>query len=139
MEHNSAWNSEPATSGQHNRMQEAVRLFNRGDFFECHEVLEVVWLETSGDDKLFLQGLIQVAVSFYHLRRGNFPGSERLLRAGLQKLSGAGGGPRPIDVPRLLAILAPLPDRIEAGLVSPDNPAPVLEWRAEPGSPESLL
>ena len=134
----------------HDQIREAVHLFNRGDFFECHEVLEAVWLENSGEQKLFLQGLIQVAVSFYHLRRGNFTGSERLLRAALQKLSRSDGQPRPladansyydygIDVPGLIAFLSPLPDRMKLGMASPEDPAPLLECRTAPGASESSL
>ena len=132
------------------RIREALHLFNRGDFFECHEVLEAVWLESSGDQKLFLQGLIQVAVSLYHLRRGNFTGSERLLRAALQKLSRDNRQSQPIgndenyddygiDVPGLIAFLAPLPERMKSGLASPGEPAPTLECRTPSGASERSL
>src|SRR5690242_18943784 len=74
-----------------------VELFNRGEFFECHEVLEQVWLNAQQQKTLFLQGLIQIAVSFYHLRRGNTIGAERLLSAGVSKLKANDVGPRWID------------------------------------------
>ena len=111
------------------RLREGVELFNRGEYFECHEVLEAAWLKAGGADKTFLQGLIQVAVSFYHLRRGNFPGSSRLLRAGLEKLSQSGSQAGIENLEVLLTTLRPLPERIAAGSVSPDWPAPVIEVR----------
>ena len=116
--------SDPLTSAQVRQLREGLALFNRGDFFECHEVLESVWLEASGEDKVFLQGLIQVAVSFYHLRRRNFAGSSRLLRAALEKLASPSECRHLIDTATLLETLQPLPERIEAGQVSPETPAP---------------
>jgi len=125
-------NSAPLTSTQSERLRNGIALFNRGEFFECHEVLEAVWLEVSGEDKLFLQGLIQVAVSFYHLRQGNFAGSSRLLRAGVKKLSACAASQQPVDVQAMLHQLEPLPERIEKGQASPETPAPEILWRAAP-------
>jgi predicted metal-dependent hydrolase len=115
------------------RLREGIELFNRGEYFECHEVLEAAWLEACGADKTFLQGLIQVAVSFYHLRRGNFPGSSRLLHAGVEKLSQSGSPAEIENLEELLTALRPLPERIAAGDVSPNWPAPAIEVRT-PGS-----
>jgi predicted metal-dependent hydrolase len=131
MENQIAVNPEPALSPQQ-RLREGIGLFNRGEFFECHEVLEAAWLEAAGEEKIFLQGLIQVAVSFYHLRRGNFPGSQRLLRAGREKLTGCAALPHPVDVAELLQYLTSLPEQMEAGQVSADFPAPVIRWLSAP-------
>jgi predicted metal-dependent hydrolase len=38
-----------------------VDLFNRGDFFEAHEVLEEVWRSTRPEPRDLFQELIQVA------------------------------------------------------------------------------
>ena len=123
---------EPLTSAQNERLREGLAQFNRGEFFECHEVLEAVWLEASGEDKVFLQGLIQVAVSFYHLRRRNFAGSSRLLRAALEKLSSPSRCRQLIDTASLLETLKLLPERIEAEQASPDTPAPEIHLLSAP-------
>jgi uncharacterized protein len=60
--------------------------FNRGCFFECHDTLEDLWHETRGVDRLFLQGLIQVSVGFYHLLNRNFKGATSQFTRGLNKL-----------------------------------------------------
>ncbi|MCI3923828.1 DUF309 domain-containing protein [Paenibacillus sp. TRM 82003] len=61
--------------------------FNRErDYFECHEVMEQLWLE-EGRDPLY-QGLLQVAVGLYHHRNGNIDGGVKLLTAAIQKLEG---------------------------------------------------
>jgi predicted metal-dependent hydrolase len=65
----------------------AVELFNRREFFVCHEVLEEIWTHERGPRRLFLQSLIHFAVAFYHDQRGNPVGATRQLRKGLRKLA----------------------------------------------------
>ena len=43
--------------------------FNAGEYYEAHDVLEVLWLRTSGADRDFFKGLIQLAGAFVHLRK----------------------------------------------------------------------
>ncbi|MAG94269.1 MAG: hypothetical protein CMJ48_11025 [Planctomycetaceae bacterium] len=57
---------------------EGVSLFNQQEFLDCHEVLEELWIETAGPEKLFLQGLIQAAVALYHFGNDNFGGARKL-------------------------------------------------------------
>ena len=64
-----------------------VELFNRREFFECHEVLEELWTPARGPERLFLQALIHFAVGFYHHQRGNREGAERQLWKGLKKIT----------------------------------------------------
>jgi uncharacterized protein len=46
------------------RLREGIELFNQGHFFDCHEVLEGLYLETEEANKPFLEGLIQLAAAF---------------------------------------------------------------------------
>jgi len=55
------------------------------DYFECHEVMEELWLE-EGRDPLF-QGLLQAAVGLYHARNDNVSGAIKMFDQALQKLS----------------------------------------------------
>ena len=112
------------TGYQRRRLQEGIALFNRGRFFDCHEVLEEVWLEFSGERKRFLQGLIQVAVALHHLRNGNRVGAERLLDAAVEKLAGDSPERELLDVAALLTALAPLRKQISAGESPSDDWSP---------------
>ena len=85
----------------HNRVAEGIRLFNAGEFFVCHEVLEEEWTPERGARRLFLQSLIHVAVGFYHHGRGNNLGAERQLRKALRKLAGYLPEREGIDTARL--------------------------------------
>ncbi len=63
-------------------------LFNEQEFYECHEVLEDLWLEeTTCEERPYYQGLIQTATAFYHLRNGNLGGARKLFTTGLNYLA----------------------------------------------------
>ena len=46
------------------RLREGIRLFNDGQFFECHDLLETFYQEADELHKPFLEGLIQLAAGF---------------------------------------------------------------------------
>ena len=61
-----------------------IVLFNRGDFFEAHEVWEIAVDGHAGPEKTFYQGLIQAAVGLCHFCNGNVRGaSSSTSRAGI--------------------------------------------------------
>lgn len=77
-----------------------LHLFNvEQDYFECHEVLEELWMDEALDP--FWQGLLQVAVALFHARNGNVGGAVKLMEAGLDKLSREEGRDAGIDLARL--------------------------------------
>jgi predicted metal-dependent hydrolase len=63
-----------------------IELFNRGEFFEAHEVWEELWTPERDPRRLFLQSLIHVTVGAYHASRGNPAGASRQLRKALRKI-----------------------------------------------------
>jgi hypothetical protein len=103
--------------------QRGLELFNRREFFECHEVLEEIWTPARGRDRLFLQALIHFAVGFYHHQRANPAGASRQLRKGLRKIEGylpAYGG---IETAALRDEVARLLPHMEAGAGVDDFPS----------------
>jgi uncharacterized protein len=68
------------------RFLEFIQLFNSEKFFEAHEILEELWLETKGPRKQFYQGLIQCAVAFAHWQRKNPRGAIQVGNRGLNTL-----------------------------------------------------
>ena len=75
-----------------------LELFNKGEFFDAHEVLEDVWRAAPAAEKKFLQGLIQVAVGLHHYSRGNRVGARSLLARAHRNLSGYPAGHGGIDL-----------------------------------------
>lgn len=63
-----------------------VSLFNRRYYWETHEVLEAVWMDEFGPDRLFYQGLIQAAASLYHVLNANPKGVIKLAEDSCAKL-----------------------------------------------------
>jgi uncharacterized protein len=60
------------------------------DYFECHELLEELWKQESSPElRTIWHGLIQVAVSLYHERRGNQSGAVQMMEQALLRLSAA--------------------------------------------------
>jgi len=47
--------------------------FNEGEYYECHDLLEDIWMEDKSDK--FLQGLLQLSVGLYHQEYGNVKGA----------------------------------------------------------------
>ena len=44
-------------------------LFNRQDYYQAHDLLEHIWLQTNGPEAAFYKGLIQLAGAFVHLQK----------------------------------------------------------------------
>lgn len=68
------------------RLVKGIDEFNRRLYFECHETLEEIWLEDHGEDRLFYQGLIQIAAGYYKLEQGVLIGAIKLWQRGLEKV-----------------------------------------------------
>jgi predicted metal-dependent hydrolase len=96
-------------------LQRGIHLFNEGEFFECHEVLEEAWTPERGPRRLFLQSLIHVAVGFYHCGRGNPVGACRQLRKALRKMESYLPSWEGVDTGRLSREALAVLELIEAG------------------------
>jgi len=67
-------------------LEKASELFNRKQYFECHDLLEDAWTGSRGPERDFLQGLIHIAVGMYHVAAGNHKGAVSQLGAGVVAL-----------------------------------------------------
>jgi len=76
--------------------------FNREMYYEAHDVLEDLWLETKGDDYFFYKGLIQLAGAFVHLKKSKLNPASRLFKLALKNLSPYGPTRKDLDIAKLL-------------------------------------
>ena len=77
--------------------------FNRGLFYEAHDVLEELWLPARhGPDGLFYQGLIQFAGAFVHLQKERLRPAAALLQKAINNLSKYPGRYQHLDVRAVL-------------------------------------
>jgi len=61
----------------------AIRQFNKREWYECHETIEELWLDETGEMRNFLQGTLQISVALLHWRNGNYGGAVSLLESGV--------------------------------------------------------
>ena len=66
--------------------QKGVKAFNERNFYDAHEYWEELWLDYKLEDSKFVQGLIQLAVSYYHLFNNNLNGAKSIIKKCLVKL-----------------------------------------------------
>ncbi|HET9869470.1 MAG TPA: DUF309 domain-containing protein [bacterium] len=98
---------------------EFIRLFNRGFYFESHELLEELWHPAQGADRVHYQALIQLAVACRHLKHGNWAGALGLFAKARSKWSQLPARHLGLDLRALEAAMAPvfqaLQDALGAG------------------------
>lgn len=97
----------PQSDMQPRTLTEAVRLFNEGQFFEAHEVLEDLWRAAPTAHKKFLQGLTQLAVAFHHHSTGNLIGCRSVMARALRNLSTYPDGLLSLRTPEILQAVTP--------------------------------
>jgi len=62
----------------HPRAVHGLELFNAGEYFEAHEELEAAWNTDPGPGRALYQGVLQVAVAYLQIERGNPDGAKKI-------------------------------------------------------------
>ncbi|HEY8988573.1 MAG TPA: DUF309 domain-containing protein [Candidatus Limnocylindrales bacterium] len=93
-----------------NAFEAGVAAYDRGDFFEAHELLEPAWMGTAElAERDLLQGLIKLAAAYVHGVRGNPLGIGKNLTGARERLAAAIDSPAAaasgIDVAALVAAI----------------------------------
>jgi uncharacterized protein len=86
----------------HHSALAGLRLFNSGLYFEAHEALESAWREEKGPARELYRGILQVAVGYYHLLRGNHRGALKMFARARGWLTPFPDNCRGVDVSTLL-------------------------------------
>ena len=63
-----------------------IEAFNNREFYDAHEYWEELWLDYKLNDAQFIQGLIQLAVSYFHFFNQNLNGARSMLKKCLKKI-----------------------------------------------------
>ena len=72
----------------HPKAIEGMYLFNLRKFFEAHEELEIAWNEEKGEVRDLYRGILQVAVTYLHITRGNYDGAIKVYKRSQRWLQG---------------------------------------------------
>jgi predicted metal-dependent hydrolase len=57
---------------------EGLEAFNHGEYFEAHELLEEAWNEEEGPARELYRAILQVAVAYLQIERGNYRGAVKM-------------------------------------------------------------
>lgn len=111
-------------------LAQAVRCWDAGRYFEAHELLEHVWHHAPANERLFWQGVIQVAVVHVLGQRGRPDGVQRMAAKARAKLAEHPGVHHGIDVDALRRQLAHAEELARRG-----TPAEQPAFPSAPGGP----
>ena len=56
-----------------------LHLFNEGEYFESHELLEDAWNEDQGAGRELYRAVLQIAVAYLQIERGNYNGAVKMM------------------------------------------------------------
>lgn len=57
---------------------QGLALFNQGEYFEAHEVLEDAWNQDDTPGRELYRGILQIAVAYLQIERGNYAGAVKM-------------------------------------------------------------
>jgi hypothetical protein len=115
--------ADPAEVATHPYYRAFFRCWNELRYYEAHDVLEQVWLNTNSSDADFFKGLIQAAGAFVHLQKRfehpshtkhskRLPPAVRLFRLAEKNLASFGPVHHGLDVAALCKLLSQYADEI---------------------------
>jgi predicted metal-dependent hydrolase len=114
------------TEAGRERIEQGRAAFNRGEYFQAHELWEKAWKELDGLARLGVQGLIQIAAGLHHLQQRRPRPAAALLRKGLGKISRGGfAPPGALRVRALARQVAQLLAELEAPGAKVTDPRPL--------------
>jgi pSer/pThr/pTyr-binding forkhead associated (FHA) protein len=109
---------------------EGIDHFNAGRYFDAHEVWEEIWLQSTGDIRLFYQMLIQAAVGLHHYQRGNPRGARGMHANVIDKLSRLPSFLLSLDLDdfsrQFRAFFSELIENNDESAPAPDRPRPII-------------
>ena len=75
--------------------------FNEGEYFLAHEFLEDAWKDDLTDGRDLYQGVLQIAVAYYHIKNLNYRGAMKMFQRSRKWLDPLPDTCRGIDVAKL--------------------------------------
>lgn len=70
---------EPCAEPLPEAARKAIALFNAGDYYQQHDLLEALWRDEPRRIRDLYQGVLQVGVAYFQAQRGNDRGALKML------------------------------------------------------------
>lgn len=96
-------------------LEQGIKFFNRGSYFEAHEAWEEMWRSMTGSLRDFYQGLVHAAVGMHHLANRNPRGAVAQLEKSLRRLDGYPADCCSIDVAQLRKDIRRVLEQVNSG------------------------
>ncbi|NOX62576.1 MAG: DUF309 domain-containing protein [Chloroflexi bacterium] len=93
-------------------VREGLALFNRGEYYQCHDALEAAWFAESRDCRDLYQGILQLAIALHHIQQENFTGADKVLRRAINKFQRLPARCQGVNVAHLHALARDLRNRL---------------------------
>jgi hypothetical protein len=101
-------------------LRAGIAIYNAGYYHAAHDAWEEYWLDLpAGDDRDFLQGLIQFTAAVYHVQNENAEGARGLAESAREYLDGLGTEFRGVELDGARTYLG----AVESSPLSAGNPA----------------
>ncbi|HCK65437.1 MAG TPA: hypothetical protein DHW49_04170 [Anaerolineae bacterium] len=97
----------------HPKAIEGMYLFNLRKFFEAHEELEIAWNEEKGEVRNLYRGILQIAVTYLHITRGNYDGAIKVYKRSQRWLEGWNDVCKGINIKQFQADARNVMDEVE--------------------------
>ncbi|HEX9680754.1 MAG TPA: DUF309 domain-containing protein [Anaerolineales bacterium] len=98
-----------------------IELFNAGEYFEAHEVLEHAWMEAPEADGTVYRALLQVAVALLQVERKNARGATKMVLRVRQWLDPLPDRCKGIDLAAVKRTVAEMDESLRAGVLPASN------------------
>tara|TARA_B100000212_G_scaffold341618_1_gene325303 strand:+ start:850 stop:1227 length:378 start_codon:yes stop_codon:yes gene_type:complete len=108
-------------------LKNAVDLFNNQKWYEAHDALEDIWNDLVGDERQIIQGILQVSVSQFHLKKGNVNGAMILIGEGLGRIRNRVSDDLGIDLILLCSNLESLLNKLHSNIPLDETDVPFLK------------
>jgi predicted metal-dependent hydrolase len=111
--------SRACQEGRSELAEQGINHLKAGEFFEAHESLEKAWMAEPDSSGYLYRSMLQVAVAYLHIERGNYRGAAKLLLRLHQWLDPLPPRCRGVDVEALKANVRDLQEELDR--LGPDN------------------
>lgn len=64
--------------------REAIDLFNRGDYYTQHDLLEALWRDTDSPVRELYRAVLQLGIAYYQVQQGNWRGAMKMVNRSLR-------------------------------------------------------
>lgn len=81
--------------------REAIAKFNAGEYYEQHDLLEALWMETESPVRQLYQAILQVGIAYYQIEQGNRRGAIKMLSRALRWINYLPESCQGVDVAQL--------------------------------------